>query len=250
MPTALIPAAAPPERLSMANLGQRVRTERIGRGFSLELLAERSGVSRSMLSAVERGSKAPTVLLLDRIATGLDTSIARLLGPEQNSRVVVLRSADQDVARDPSGWERRILSPVLPGIEFELMRTTLGPGVDAGEFAPHAAGSREYVAVESGRLTLTLDGVPYLLNAGDSVYYDGDCSHAFANPGDTPCVYYLAMDVGGNRLAGRTRPVHSSTGTGRGPKLVRDGSREPAPLPRSRRPPLKRRRLAIVSDSP
>ena len=250
MPTAILPAAASAERLSMADLGQRVRTERISRGFSLELLAERSGVSRSMLSAVERGSKAPTVLVLDRIATGLDTSIARLLGPEQSSRVVLLRAADQDVARDPSGWERRILSPVLAGIEFELMRTTLGPGVDAGVFAPHAAGSREYVAVESGRLTLTLDGIPYLLDAGDSVYYDGDCEHAFANPGDTPCVYYLAMDVGGKRVAGRTRPIHSSAGTGRGPKLVRDGSREPAPHPRRRRRPLKRRRLAIVSDSP
>ncbi len=250
MPTAILPAAAPAERLSMADLGQRVRTERINRGFSLELLAERSGVSRSMLSAVERGSKAPTVMVLDRIATGLDTSIARLLGPEQSSRVVLLRAADQDVARDPSGWERRILSPVLPGIEFELMRTTLGPGVDAGVFAPHAVGSREYVAVESGRLTLTLDGIPYLLDAGDSVYYDGDCEHAFANPGDIQCVYYLAMDVGGNRLAGRTRPAHSFGGTGRVPKLVRDDSPEPAPPPRRRRRPLKRRRLAIVSDSP
>lgn len=250
MPTAILPAAAPAERLSMADLGQRVRTERINRGYSLELLAERSGVSRSMLSAVERGAKAPTVLVLDRIATGLDTSIARLLGPEQSARVVLLRAGDQDVARDPSGWERRVLSPVLPGIEFELMRTTLGPGVDAGEFAPHAAGSREYVAVESGHLTLTLDGVPYLLDAGDSAYYDGDCSQAFANPGDTPCVYYLAMDVGGNRLAGRTRPAHSSAGPGRGPKLVWDDSREPPPLPRRRRRSLKRRRLAIVSDSP
>ena len=51
------------------------------------------------------------------------------------------------MARDPAGWERRILSPVLPGVEFEFMRTTLGPGVDAGVFLPHAPGSREYVAI-------------------------------------------------------------------------------------------------------
>jgi XRE family transcriptional regulator, regulator of sulfur utilization len=250
MPNAILPATAAAERLSMADLGQRVRTERISRGYSLELLAERSGVSRSMLSAVERGSKAPTVLVLHRIATGLDTSISRLLGPEQSSRVVLLRAPDQDVARDPSGWERRILSPILPGIEFELMRTTLCPGVDAGVFTPHAAGSREYVAVESGRLALTLDGILYLLDAGDSVCYDGDCEHAFANPGDTPCVYYLAMDVGGKRLGGKTRPVHSSSGTSRGPKLVQDDSREQAPLLRRRRRLLKRRKLALVSDSP
>ena len=111
----------------MAGLGARVRAARRGRGLSLDDVAGRAGVSRSMLSAVERGGKAPTVLVLDRIATGLDTSIARLLGEERAGRVVVLRHAEQDVARDPAGWERRILSPVLPGVEFELMRTTIAP---------------------------------------------------------------------------------------------------------------------------
>jgi hypothetical protein len=47
----------------------------------------------------------------------------------------VLRRGEQDVVADPSGWERRILSPVLPGVEFELMRTTIPAGVDAGEFS-------------------------------------------------------------------------------------------------------------------
>src|SRR5438128_4477234 len=124
-------------RLDLDALGERIRRERAHRRLSLNDLAARAGVSRSMLSAVERGSKAPTVLVLDRIATGLDTSIARLLGQERQARVIVLRRAEQHAAIDPSGWERRILSPVLPGIEFELMRTTLPPGVAAGDFARH-----------------------------------------------------------------------------------------------------------------
>jgi transcriptional regulator with XRE-family HTH domain len=185
--------------LDMVDLGQRIRAERLRRGLSLEALTTRSGVSRSMLSAVERGTKVPTVLVLDSIATGLDTSIARLVGEERQARVVMLRADKQDVARDPSGWERRILSPVLPGVEFEFMRTTIQPGVDAGIFAPHAHGSREYVAIERGVLRLALDGEVHLLRAGDSLYYDGDCAHGFANPGRTPCVYYLAMDVGGTK---------------------------------------------------
>ena len=183
--------------LDMAGLGDRIRAERVRRGLSLDVLAGRSGVSRSMLSAVERGEKVPTILVLDRIATGLDTSIARLLGEERRARVVLLRADAQNVARDPSGWERRILSPVLPGVEFEFMRTTIGPGVDAGVFSPHAPGSREYVAIERGTLRLTLDGEVHVLRAGDSIYYDGDCRHGFSNPGRTPCVYYLAMDVSG-----------------------------------------------------
>ena len=190
-------------RLDLAALGERIRRERTARRLSLNDLAARAGVSRSMLSAVERGGKAPTVLVLDRIATGLDTSIARLLGEERAGRVVVLRHGEQDVARDRAGWERRVLSPVLPGVEFELMRTTIDAGVDAGVFSPHAAGSREYLAVERGTLRLTLDGVAHTLRAGDSIYYAGDCRHAFANPGARPCVYYLAMDVAGDRAHAR-----------------------------------------------
>jgi quercetin dioxygenase-like cupin family protein len=123
---------------------------------------------------------------------------------------------EQDVARDPSGWERRILSPVLPGVEFELMRTTIPGGVDAGVFSPHAAGSREYLAVERGKLRLTLDGTAYTLGPGDSIYYAGDCRHGFANPTSRECVYYLAMDVRGDAHAGSR---------GHGPATRRRGRR-------------------------
>ena len=152
-----------------------------------------------MLSAVERGEKAPSVLILDQIATGLGTSIARLLAPERKERVVVLRSSEQDRAADPSGWERRILSPVLPRVEFEFMRTVLSPRVNAGAFLPHNAGSREYIAIERGTLRLTLDGEVYVLKKGDSIYYAGDCIHEFENPDlRASCEYYLAMDVTGH----------------------------------------------------
>jgi transcriptional regulator with XRE-family HTH domain len=193
--------------LDLPSLGGRIRAARERRGLSLDALSAKARVSRSMLSAIERGAKAPTVLVLDRVATGLDTSLARLLGEERRATLIVLRHRDQKVARDPSGWERRILSPVLPGVEFEFMRTTLGARVDAGVFLPHAHGSREYVAIESGTLQLTINDTPYHLTAGDSIYYDGDCMHAFANPADVPCVYYLAMDVSGDSAGTEHRRV-------------------------------------------
>jgi XRE family transcriptional regulator, regulator of sulfur utilization len=183
--------------LSLSELGFRVRGERIRRGLSLEQLSQRSRVSRSMISAIERGAKAPTVVVLNHIATGLDTSLSRLLEKETSARVIVLRHSRQKVARAALGWERRILSPVLPGVEFELMRIIAGPLVNSGMFLPHAHGSREYLAVEKGTLLLTLDGEPHTLKAGDSIYYDGDCMHGYRNPSRVPCVFYLAMDVSG-----------------------------------------------------
>jgi len=191
-------------RIQLQQLGRRVHAERMRRGMSLAQLSQRSRVSRSMISAIERGAKAATVVVLDRIATGLDTSLSRLLEPETRARVILLRHARQKAARARTGWERWILSPVLPGVEFEFMRTTIGPGVNAGLFLPHARGSREYVAVERGALVLTLDGTDHILNTGDSIYYDGDCMHGFRNPRRLPCVYYLVMDVSGDRNG----PIH------------------------------------------
>ncbi len=149
-----------------------------------------------MISEVERGRRVPTVVVLDRIATGLGTSIARLIRDDAEPEAQVLRNGAQDVLVDEAGWQRRILSPVLPGVEFEFMRTVLGPRVDAGTFLPHDKGSREYVAVERGRLELALDGELTVLEAGDSVYFPGSCHHSFANPDGADCVYYLVMDLG------------------------------------------------------
>ena len=187
--------------LDLAAIGRRIRALRQQLHLSLEALAERSGVSVSMLSTVERGQKVPSILVMGQIATALDTSIGRLVGEETVPRAIVLRAADQRVIKDLAGIERRALSPVLPGIEFELLRMTLPPGVNAGTFPAHRAGSREYLAVETGTLTLTLDGVEYRLDAGDSIYHDGDCEHGYRNDATTPCTYYLAMDVAGG--AGR-----------------------------------------------
>ncbi len=185
--------------LDMAVIGGRIREERTRRGLSLDELAARAGVSRSMVSEVERGIKVPSIMVLHGIATGLDTTVARLIGEERPEPVIVLRHDAQDVARDPSGWERRILSPVLPGVEFEFMRTTIPPLLDLGASPPHAPGSHEYIVVERGTLQLTVNGTSYLLHAGDSIYYAADVVHAFANPGDAPCVYYLVVSVAPRR---------------------------------------------------
>src|SRR6201997_5014950 len=102
--------------LDVVALGRRVRELRQRQGFSLDALGERSGVSVSMLSAVERGQKVPSILVIGQIATALGTSIGRLVGEEAVPRVIVMRAADQRAMKDPAGIERRGLSPVLPGI--------------------------------------------------------------------------------------------------------------------------------------
>src|SRR6266446_2228097 len=180
----------PQPTLDLAEIGRRVKALRRERQLSLEALADRSGVSVSMLSTVERGQKVPSILVMSQIATALDTSIGRLVDEEKNPRVIVMRAADRRVINDAAGMERRSLSPVLPGIEFELVRITLPPSVNAGTFPPHREGSREYLAVETGTLTLVLGGMEYKLAAGDSIYHEGDCEHGYRNDTDTLCTYH------------------------------------------------------------
>jgi transcriptional regulator with XRE-family HTH domain len=174
-------------------LGDRLRRERVARSLSLEDLAARSGVSRSMISAIENGGKAPTIVVLHRVASGLGLRMTDVMDEPHPERVILVRRAAQPTVTDPSGWERRNLAPTIPGLEFEFMQTTIPPGVDAGTFPPHPAGSREHIAVAQGVLTLTIDDTAYELATGDAISYAGNCSHRFENRGTEPVVYYLAL---------------------------------------------------------
>ncbi|EOD64771.1 helix-turn-helix domain-containing protein [Amycolatopsis vancoresmycina] len=174
------------------SLGRRLHELRADRGLALTALARQAGVSTSMLSAIERGEKTPTVVVLSRIADGLGLSVSRLLADLETDRVIVRRAAEQDHVAEPGGWHRAVLTPVVPGVNFEWIRTTLPPGCDAGRFPAYAPGSHEFVAVESGELCLGVGEAQYVLTAGDSVYFPADVGHSYANRGEHPCVYSVA----------------------------------------------------------
>jgi transcriptional regulator with XRE-family HTH domain len=177
--------------IELGELGARIQAWRRDRGLTLQELAEATAVSASMLSSVERGRKAPTIVVLARIADGLGVPLNELI-VGGGSRVIVRRAGQQDVIDEPAGWRREILTPVIPGVNFEWIRTTLPPGADPGPFPAYAPGSHEFVVAQTGVLRLTVGSEEVLLQAGDSVYFPADATHRYANAGDVPCVYYVA----------------------------------------------------------
>ncbi|NUW30964.1 helix-turn-helix transcriptional regulator [Nonomuraea sp. SMC257] len=193
--------------MDLAVLGGHIQALRRDRGLTLQQLAEAADVSLSMLSSVERGQKAPTIVVLARIADGLGVPLAELVAPPEDSRLIVRRAADQDTVHEPGGWRRTILTPVVPGVNFEWIRTTLPPECDAGRFPAYAPGSHEYVVVESGTLRLTIADAAVELDEGDSVYFAADVTHAYANAGSVPCTYYVAA------LIMRPRSAQPRTGS-------------------------------------
>jgi transcriptional regulator with XRE-family HTH domain len=109
-------------------LGRRLHDLRADRGLAFSALAKEAGVSVSMLSAIERGEKTPTVVVLSRIADGLGLSLSRLLADLETDRVIVRRAADQDHVAEPGGWHRTVLtrarSPPTPRVPTSSSRSS------------------------------------------------------------------------------------------------------------------------------
>ena len=162
------------------------------------MLAERSGVSRAMISKLERGEKNPTLVVAAKVAEGLGTNLSRLVGVEEKRKIVVVPRGRRMTMLDPeTGFERQLLSPSLGGRGVEFMRNVVPEGSTSGEFPPHRRGVEEYLVVERGRLRAVLGGEEYVLEEGDAAYFEADVAHRFDNAGVGECSYYLVIDSKG-----------------------------------------------------
>ena len=186
------------EAVSSGRLGERVKELRRGRGLTLEELAVRSGVSRAMISKLERGEKNPTLVVAARLAEGLGVTLSRLAGMEEKREVVVVPRERRMVMRDPeTGFERQLLSPTFAGRGVEFVRNVIPEGGTSGEFPPHRKGVQEHIVVEKGDLGATLGGEEHRLREGDAIYFEADLPHRFDNLGTGTCSYYLVIDSSG-----------------------------------------------------
>ena len=185
-------------QVSSGRLGERVRELRRGRRLTLEELAGLSGVSRAMISKLERGEKNPTLVVAAKLAEGLDVTLSGLAGEEERREVVVVRRERRMVMRDPeTGFERQLLSPSFVGRGVEFIRNQIPEGSTSGEFPPHRKGVEEHIVVEGGALRAILGGEEHLLREGDALYFEADLPHRFDNAGEGECSYYLVISSRG-----------------------------------------------------
>ena len=180
--------------VSPGRLGGRVKELRRRRRLTLEELAELSGVSRAMISKLERGEKNPTLVIAAKLAEGLGVTLSQLAGMEERREVVVVPKERRMVMRDPeTGFERQLLSPNFVGSGVEFIRNEIPEGSTSGEFPPHRRDVEEHIVVERGSLRAILGGEEYLLEEGDSIYFEADVKHRFDNVGQGVCSYYLVI---------------------------------------------------------
>ena len=178
-------------------LGGRIRARRGGLGLTLQGLEARSGVSRAMLSEIERGAKNPSIKVVCQIAEGLGCTVSELLGEHVPAPPgpTVVRREERRVLVDPhSGVERHLLAPAFQQRGIEIVWYVIPPGGDTGAFPPHRPGVAEHITVVEGRLRCRLGGGELTLETGDSVSFAADIEHRFHNPGPAPCRYLLVID--------------------------------------------------------
>lgn len=179
--------------------GDRVRIRREAAGLTLEQFAQRSGVSRAMLSKVERGEKSPTIGIAKRIAHALETSLSALMGDEAASprAYALVRKDQRPVFRDPeTGFERYLLSPIMAGMAVEVVLHHLPSLASTGKLPPYPAGTGKHVLAARGRVTVSIAGAETVLEQGDCLYFEPDVEHWFENRTGRPCEYYLVISAG------------------------------------------------------
>lgn len=177
------------------NLGKRVKKLRADRGWSLEELATASGVSRSMLSEIEREKANPTLTVTFRIARAFGLTLQELIESAESSasKIQVIRANDRaQVYRSDKQCEIRTLSPLNLEKDVEFYEVRLRPG-GALRSQPHFEGTREFLTVEEGTVRIESDQDAEDLAKGDSGTYRVDVPHAIVNTGKDEALVFLVV---------------------------------------------------------
>ncbi|MDB6138794.1 MAG: sinR [Verrucomicrobiaceae bacterium] len=176
------------------NLGRRVKKLRGDRGWSLEELAAASGVSRSMLSEIERERANPTLSVTYRIARAFGLSLQDLIeSADCASSIQIIRADDRaQIFRSDKQCQIRTLSPLNleKDVEFYELRLPVGGALRS---QAHVDGTREFLTVEEGSVTLDSGSSSESLVKGDSATYRADVAHAILNAGRREAVLFLVV---------------------------------------------------------
>ncbi|MGV0131442.1 helix-turn-helix domain-containing protein [Burkholderia gladioli] len=179
-------------------IAERLRVLRDARGWSLETLAEHSGVSRSNISLIERGQSSPTAVVLDKLATALAVPLSSLFGESGESEAPspIARAADQPLWTNPaSGYQRRQLSPALRS-PIQLVEVHFPPGARVHfDTSARDADIHQQIWLLEGVMEITAGTTAWRLEAGDCVAMRLDSPMQFHNPTRRPARYLVALST-------------------------------------------------------
>ncbi|MCT4555259.1 MAG: XRE family transcriptional regulator [Pelagimonas sp.] len=179
----------------LTRLPARLKQARRDKGLSLEAVANLSGVSRSMVSQIERGESSPTISTLWNLTRALQVDFAGLLETaETQDRIDVLRGADVPVINNMGqGCQIKILSPPeeAGGHEVYDIRFTQGGVLDS---KPHARGAQEQLTVLEGAVQVISGSAMDELKQGDTARYAADVPHRISATDEGARVFLIVKN--------------------------------------------------------
>jgi transcriptional regulator with XRE-family HTH domain len=165
---------------SESKLGSRIREGRMRRGLTVAELGARAGVSKSLVSQIERGVAMPSVETIRRIASSLDMPVFSLFLDDLDSDMVVRSTERRRISYPGSEVAREILSPGLHG-RMVMLWVTFPPGEASGPMPVHHRGEECIVVIE-GVVDVLMAEEKVRLEVGDSMTFDAEVPHRFHNP--------------------------------------------------------------------
>lgn len=193
-------STAPPPIAEPPRVGDLLAALREQHGLSLDELSRRAGVSKSMLSQIERAQANPTVAVVWRLANALGVPIAELLASPAQAlppAIAHVQAHGTPALHSPDGLcALRILGPVDLAGRFEWYDLAVQPG-GVLDSQPHEPGTTEHLSVLSGSLEVRSAEQRLRLKAGETARYRADVPHAIHNPGRSAASAVLVV-MGGN----------------------------------------------------
>jgi transcriptional regulator with XRE-family HTH domain len=174
------------EPANLPEIGHNIKTIRKEQQMTLDVLAEKSGVSKAMLSQIESQKVNPTVATVWKIARGLDVELDGLLkGESAPARKFEVTESDRITVLDTAenGPHIQVLSPIEMAEDLEIYVLTFDPGSTLDSNA-HAAGTEEYLTVLEGEIRVSVADKEAILKTGDFILYNCDVRHIIQNLGD------------------------------------------------------------------
>jgi len=169
------------------DVGVRLQSIRKLKGLSQRELAKRAGVTNSTISMIEKNSVSPSISSLKKVLGGIPMSLVEFfsLDLEQDSHTQVVYRADELTDLSSGTVTMKLIGKAHPNRTITFLDETYPPGTDTGEEMLNHDGEEAGMLVD-GRLELTVGTEVFVLEPGDSYYFDSTKPHRFRNPYDKP----------------------------------------------------------------
>jgi len=191
------------DKVTVPNVGSRIRKIRESQKLSLRALSNRCGLSANAISLIERGKNSPTVSSLHRLATALEVPITDLFQEETRVNAIQVKQA-QGLRFQNNSTTIESLGIGLPNQQLEPFRMTIAPGVDNLN-DPISHPGEEFVHCLEGEVKYWVGDREFVLNTGDSLLFDATQPHCWKNPNQKPAAVILVLQTAQGDLSARQR---------------------------------------------